>query len=90
MRAGRREAAARSPGGGARGFGGAEGAARGAAAPRAGCPAASGLGRGGEGGDEFCEGSREASGKKLGKALAHVSEAMRAGGSHVGSAVGQP
>lgn len=45
---------------------------------------------GGEGGDEFCEGSREASGKKLGRALAHVSEAMRAGGSHVGSAVGQP
>lgn len=45
---------------------------------------------GGSGGDEFWEGSREASGKKLGKALAHVSEAMRAGGSHVGSAVGQP
>lgn len=66
MRAGRREAAARSPGGGARGFGGAEGAARGAAAPRAGCPAASGLGRG-EGGMSFARGVVRPLGKSSGK-----------------------
>lgn len=67
MRAGRREAAARSPGGGARGFGGAEGAARGAAAPRAGCPAASGLGMGGAGGMSFGRGVVRPLGKSSGK-----------------------
>lgn len=86
MRAGRHEAAARSPGGGARGFGGAEGAARRAAAPRAECPGASGLG----GGDALGEGGRKASGSRTRKASARLSEAMRGGGSRAGSAVGRP